>query len=609
MQNGDDPNRDGDDWRRRRRKDDEDEHNDPKATPPKQSLVLPDTDSPSHATTGAGSSSVASLSTANDPFTPEPSFPPLRRRLDAPSANTPTGVQSADPTIHVNANNTASAPEPEVNNQQVTALTTGGARRGTGGDGFVIPFGRPASSAQFNGQNRGLIFFQPSLQQMVVVSGATAASAMVVFVALVLPTAAFVALAVLLASSASFAYAATNLVTQQYNEIINTRGIGQFLPQWLYRTLTEQSFHDFMVDGRFVLEHRYLLLYFMPGIPREQLDQYIDRLAPRHREQLRRPGMGHFLLGPDFMRFLMGRERFQEVTGIPTMIRSTDVAGQPSQRPAIQFIVDEDGDQHGQDQSLAIRSQTQTDRRRLDREDSDDASSDLGLSITANDLVGNLSDQQVSGLARTLGIDHETAETAISNDNLAMAMSPMPTPHQPPRRGARGEGRSNNNSDDAYSRSTTLSLEEIMEEEYAEEEQVLREAAMSSVSDGIWAPFQSFFLGVAATRVLGPASGTVTRSGLYIGAASAVLGVLGYRQRLGAYSLRSRRNTVRYTNIPYPSSHELWSTALWGIGTAGLAYYVSSHIRRKWAESSDNSKPRSAGYSASSSVSSRKKNN
>lgn len=240
---------------------------------------------------------------------------------------------------------------------------------------------------------------------------------------------------------------------------------------------------------------------------------------------------------------------------------------------------------------LDTPTQTTTRERRLDLvDDDDDESSDLGLSITPSDMAGGLSDQQASGLVRALGIDqtpvaHAEVTQETTNQSAVVRYQPRPSSRQ---RGSRGTDTAS--TDDLYSRSTTMTAEEIMEMEYAEEERVLTEAAMSSVSDGIWAPFQNFFVGVVMNRIFGPASGTVTRSSLYIGTASAVLGVLGYSQRLGMYSLRSRRNTVRYTNIPYPSSYRLWRTTLWGIGTAGATYLVSRSIRRKWSSDKDKKK-------------------
>jgi hypothetical protein len=86
---------------------------------------------------------------------------------------------------------------------------------------------------------------------------------------------------------------------------IRRRGVAGYLPESMVEQLTNTSFHDFMTDGAFWQENQYLLLYLIPGVTNQQLDAYVNRLVPRHRNVLRRQGVGH-MFGEGFMRLLVG---------------------------------------------------------------------------------------------------------------------------------------------------------------------------------------------------------------------------------------------------------------------------------------------------------------
>ena len=71
-------------------------------------------------------------------------------------------------------------------------------------------------------------------------------------------------------------------------------GLTRYLPDSLRIYLTETSLHEFMSEGTFFLDYRYLLLYFMP-LTDEQLSHYISQLPPRHRDSLLQPGLGRMV--------------------------------------------------------------------------------------------------------------------------------------------------------------------------------------------------------------------------------------------------------------------------------------------------------------------------
>lgn len=96
------------------------------------------------------------------------------------------------------------------------------------------------------------------------------------------------------------------------------RGVAEYLPESVVEQLTHTSFHDWMTDGTFWTENQHFFLYFIPGVSVEQLNAYVNRLVPRHRDVLRREGLGNFL-GDGFMRLLLGEARYyqQAIQGPP----------------------------------------------------------------------------------------------------------------------------------------------------------------------------------------------------------------------------------------------------------------------------------------------------
>ena len=94
-------------------------------------------------------------------------------------------------------------------------------------------------------------------------------------------------------------------IVWSFNRRLETRGFGDYLPESIYNQLVHMTLHEWLTDASFMQEYGYLMLYFIPGVTPDQLQSYIDRLVPRHQQLLRQRGLGH-LLGPEFMRFLLG---------------------------------------------------------------------------------------------------------------------------------------------------------------------------------------------------------------------------------------------------------------------------------------------------------------
>lgn len=149
-------------------------------------------------------------------------------------------------------------------------------------------------------------------QTQVLVLGGTSLASIFAFISIIIPASALAALALFMASTSLLFYQVYQYLLQQYGQVINGRGIGDFLPGWLFSMLVEDSIHEQLLDESFALEWRHLALYFFPGLTRTQVEAFVHRLAPRHRDFLLRPGAGH-VLGDEFMQLILGRERFPEV--------------------------------------------------------------------------------------------------------------------------------------------------------------------------------------------------------------------------------------------------------------------------------------------------------
>jgi hypothetical protein len=107
-----------------------------------------------------------------------------------------------------------------------------------------------------------------------------------------------------------FFYKLYQMLQWEYQLIVQGRGIGDYLPSTIYEQLTRTTVHDFMSDTRnsYVNENAYLMLYMIPGLSPDQINEYVGRLSPRHQALLHRHGLG-YILGNSFMRLVMGDER------------------------------------------------------------------------------------------------------------------------------------------------------------------------------------------------------------------------------------------------------------------------------------------------------------
>lgn len=365
------------------------------------------------------------------------------------------------------------------------------------------------------------------VHQIALLSGTSVVSA-VAFIASILPSAAFLSLTIWVFSLLAVLYISYRYVRDELQDVVRTRGVGAFLPSRWYQMLTESSVHDVMTDDTFARENRHIMLYFFPGLTPDQRTNYIERLAPRHREQLLRPGVGYFL-GDNFMRLLMGDDRYQASVPSPHHYPTT------RRPPAIEVILERP------------RSYSNTNRLIQDNNDDDDES-ELGLDFSPEHLVGELTQGQVADMTRSLGLQRQRSrsETAVTGGTVC--------------------GDNDDDSIMSIPETDSIVLDEI---DYEEEERVLTEAFMISMYDGIWAPFQRYWV-----DQLRPMTGSILRF-----SASLTLTSLGLGMWTSRYSSRPSvtLGSGSFT-VAAPSSRAFLGTALLG----GIATSATMLFRWRW---------------------------
>ena len=152
---------------------------------------------------------------------------------------------------------------------------------------------------------------------------------LILFLFYALPLAAFISLALMTTSMGAFIPVARSIIIARYEmEMDQPGGLTRYLPEYIRVMLTETSLHDFMTDTTFMMEHRYLLLYFMPGLEPEQLMGYINQLPQRHREALLQPGLGRLMpsVMENLMRIESGGQEYQQQFDQQLMLENGDDA-------------------------------------------------------------------------------------------------------------------------------------------------------------------------------------------------------------------------------------------------------------------------------------------
>jgi hypothetical protein len=390
------------------------------------------------------------------------------------------------------------------------------------------------------------------IQEEIILLSGTSLLSVLTFLYVMLPVTALMSLAMFLTSSSALLYTLYQYTLSEYESIIAGRGLGQYLPTSVYRTLTEQSLHENLTDPTFALEYRHLILYFLP-LSAAQRDAFIGRLAPDHRATLFRRGLGN-LLGPGFMRILMGEQQ-QQIGQQPQQIEQQQQQQQPRQLEA--------------SETASATAVIPTTPRRLYDDDSEDSNSNLGLDVEENDLAGGLDVQQATAMARYLGLgsgrvpvrntDDGNGSDAVTNETVVVQ--------------ERDANDANANADAA------ATPDDDRQEEYAAEEVVLMDAFWSALDESFWSPMYQYVTDTTA-QLIQPATRPLLRGSLGVTLLSGSIGIWGYWN--GVYNRPSFSNY----RVDLPSSRTIWSTALLGGASAGLIILGRSYFRSSAATTS-----------------------
>ena len=343
----------------------------------------------------------------------------------------------APPSASANNNNNQYGPLTMLNTQLLSSLT---------------------AQAQYNGSNHHVNHYNNSatltqqeyedherdLRQRITRLVAAWLLSVTVFLYIILPYTAFCALVAATATSALTMQHVQRYAVSEFYHYARYRGFGELLPDRLVQLLTQESLHDFFMstlhhssESNSGSLHRYLVLYFLPGLTPDQRTAFIRRLPRRHRQVLERPGMGQFL-GPQFMSLLLGRERYQQQQQLEQGGHHHNNARRLAQHPeetsswihSVQHHEEqeEEEEHHRRILDRALPSARLTAAlhphggRRLDLDEESSAASDLGLDVGANDLTGGLSQEQAQSMARGLGLPPQSTSMAADHSAIVSAI-------------------------------------------------------------------------------------------------------------------------------------------------------------------------------------------
>jgi hypothetical protein len=217
---------------------------------------------------------VASSSDADDRTADETSIGSMSFSSDTTSIATAMGANLL-PSTPFRPGNTRSG----INETPMSALSDDNSIQ----SGVSFNVTEDAAATQLRrGQNRR------RLQRLGIATGTTFA----LFVFMLIPTALLLSMILFGSVSSAFLYQLAAITRWEFHRsILEGRGIGDYLPRGLYEVLTSTSLHEFLSDPDGIFganEHLpYLMLYLIPGLTPEQIDQYVNRLSPTHQQLLR----------------------------------------------------------------------------------------------------------------------------------------------------------------------------------------------------------------------------------------------------------------------------------------------------------------------------------
>lgn len=200
-------------------------------------------------------------------------------------------------------------------------------------EGTSLPASLTVMSPTVSG---GLKTQRRQTQNLAAIFGAGSSVSFSLFIYFYLPFSALMAMMLCGTTTSLFLYTVYRQLLVEYNNLMNT-GLLQYIPEILRNELTQTTLHELLMrQGNTENPHKYLMLYFIPGLTPEQRTALVDRLPEKKRELLRRHGLGYFL-GDRFMEMLIGRNNLSQ-----RELAAAPVASQTSTRSLIPQEVAED---------------------------------------------------------------------------------------------------------------------------------------------------------------------------------------------------------------------------------------------------------------------------
>jgi len=387
-----------------------------------------------------------------------------------------------------------------------------------------------------------------------IASGASAG----ILVLYTVPAQLLVGMAMVFALFASLMFTLYRRAVLEYNAVVRGQGVGDVLPESIFEQLVNMSLHDWMIGSEssttFFQEYGFVLLYFVPGLSRQQIDAYVDRLNPGHRAMLRRRGLGHFL-GHGFMRVLLGDERLNTIQEashgdpdqVPVIHQATPSTRFVPRRLDLQHraIDDDETSELGVEDSDVVRSSTR--RRR----NTSHGGRDVAIARSPpTQIEGDSTAQILRSIARSSAVAQVSRAAVLSSRAAAVAPD------------ASSETPSSDDDDE----------EEEEEDSGVNELGILADAFTASVV-GYSNMAVGSVVGTArsmASSAFNLLAGTATRASLTITFMSTGIGLFG--MWAGVYDINRLSGNVGAPRAPlripatyqqyFPSASLLWNTSM-----------------------------------------------
>jgi hypothetical protein len=375
----------------------------------------------------------------------------------------------------------------------------------------------------------------------------------ILFLVFTLPFFALISLALMAVSLAALVPVASTTIRTRYQlEMEQPMGLLRYLPDSIRVLLTETTLHEYMSDTTFMMENRYLLLYFIPGIQPDQLMEYINQLPQRHRDALLQPGLGRFM--PSLMNRLVRPDTFPRISdGDATDMLENEGRGDMSTSSLL--TLDRDGHMNEQD---------------TDRE------------VT---LI-----EAITSLRQTLNGQFNDAELPVIDENEEDADENSATP-----RGTQGNPNVARPSEvvvelpQTINSSADQNQQQSRQAEYDTEERILSDATSAAFTN--YSTQATTMVSESAAGAVETVSSLIVRFGSWTGLLAGSGGIAMAAAfhpssiTLGLFNRPDADARIRTTDVGSSSNNRngmmygLFAASAFGFMSAGVSYFIRNRVR------------------------------